>query len=362
MRIEPYDPLNLIEVTRNGSRDAFELLSGFYARTVGRVDFKAGVELIDADFATSQQQSIVFPDGYELNLLDIAGSPTEAHQDRYYLDARFWPRGAFQFQAHAALVKTHDARLIDFGNEPTTLDLRLGVAWEPAAGHWLRAAVGRNTPRQVPFTLAPSTTLGLRENLLPAFYELLTPTDLAEQVDSAIARWDAEWTSHLFTAVEYQHQRFDALPISSPDGQIVFNGDTARINRLSATADIWATGNIGIALAGAWTDGHRAVPGSDGLTYLPFLPEVTARASLKWTNERRIAAQLSANYIGAVRDSFAARLGGYTVVNAGLQWEPFDKAIELRLDLFNLLDTDFRTTANAPGPGRALSGSVLVRF
>jgi outer membrane receptor protein involved in Fe transport len=49
-------------------------------------------------------------------------------------------------------------------------------------------------------------------------------------------------------------------------------------------------------------------------------------------------------------------------VNAGLRWEPFDKAVELRLDLFNVLDTKFRTTDFANGPGRAFSGSLLVRF
>jgi tetratricopeptide (TPR) repeat protein len=354
-----FEPVTL---THGRIDEGFELLSGSYARTIGRVDLKAGAELIRGDFGYAQQENAVFPDGYVLYLSDTSSPPRESRQDRYYLDARFWPRGAFQFQAHAALVKTSDIRLIDLGDAATTLDLRFGAAWEPAEGHWLRVALGRNTPRQVPFTLAPSTTLGLRENLLPAFYELLTPTELPGQVDSVIGRWDAEWTSHVFTAVEYQHQRFGKFLIASPDGQFAINGDTARIHRVSATADIWATGNVGIALAGAWTDGHQAEPGDDGMTMLPFLPEITARASLVWTNQRRISARLAANYVGPVWGGFANRLPGYTIVNAGLQWEPFDKAVEVRLDLFNLLDAEFRTTDYAQGPGRAVSGSVMVRF
>jgi hypothetical protein len=330
---------------------------------LGRLDLKAGVELIDADFVVGQRSSIRFPDGYVLVLTDTLDPPRSAHQDRYYADARFWPRGAFQFQAHVALVKTRDMRLMDRFDDPTTVDFRLGAAWEPAAQHWLRLAVGRNTPRQVPFTLAPSTTLGLRENLLPAFYELLTPTELPGQVDGAIARWDAEWTPHLFTAVEYQHQRFGKFLIASPDGQFAVDGDTARIHRLSATADIWLNGNVGVALAGAWTQGERAEPSEDGRVNLPFLPEVTARGSLVWTNERRISARVTANYVGRAWGGNAdSRLDDYTIVNAAAPWEPFDKAIRLQLELFNLFDADFRTTEFAPGPGRALLGSVLVRF
>lgn len=355
------DP-GFVDIVRNRRRDTFKVLSGSYARTLGRLDLKAGAELMDAGFGTSQQQALEFPDGFVLEFFDVERPRLEASQERYYLDARYWPRGAFQFQAHAALVKTRDLRLLTFADDPTTLDLRFGAAWEPADGHWLRAAIGRNTPRLVPFTLAPSTTLGLRENLLPAFYELLTPTDLAGQVDSAMARWDAEWSPHLFTAVEYQHQRFGTFPISSPDGQIVFDGDHARIHRVAATADIWMTGNLGIALVGAWTGGHRAEPGVDGGTYLPFLPKITGRASLVWTDEQRIKARVTLNYVGPVQGIFATRLAGYALVNAGVQWEPFDKAVELRLDLFNLLNADYRTTEFAPGPGRAISGSVMVRF
>jgi outer membrane receptor protein involved in Fe transport len=103
-------------------------------------------------------------------------------------------------------------------------------------------------------------------------------------------------------------------------------------------------------------------PAPTGGTFLPFLPETTARAALKWTSERRVSAQLALNYVGPAWTSFAARLDGYTVVNAGLQWEPFDKAVEVKLDLFNLLDTRFRTSDIGVGPGRAVSGSVLVRF
>lgn len=91
--------------------------------------------------------------------------------------------------------------------------------------------------------------------------------------------------------------------------------------------------------------------------------EITARGSLVWTNERCISARLTANYVGPAWGGYPdSRLSGYTLVNAGLQWEPFDKAVEVRLDLFNLLEADFRTTEFSPGPGRAVSGSVLVRF
>lgn len=362
-RQRPLDPFPVTEIGRTRIDDTYTILSGFYARTFGRLDLKAGVELIESDFVVGQRSSVEFPDGYVIVLTDTLDPPRKAHQDRYYADLRFWPRGAFQFQAHVALVETRDMRLMDRFDDPSTIDIRLGAAWEPATGHWLRLTAGRNTPRQVPFTLAPSTTLGLRENLLPAFFELLTPTELPGQVDSAIARWDAEWTPHLFTAAEYQHQRFGELLIASPDGQFAVDGDTARLHRLSATANLWIRGNIGFALAGAWTEGERAEQSLDGRTHLPFLPELTARASLVWTSTRRISARLTANHVGSAWGSDAERrLPAYTVVNAGLQWEPFDKAVELRLDLFNLLDARIQTTEFARGPGRAVLGSVLVRF
>lgn len=367
IRSEPLQS-SIVDITRSHIRDSFELLSLAYARGIGRLDLKAGVELIRQKFHFGDSSAVEFDDGTQFEFNFIESPTTRAKQQRYYADARLAPRGNLQLQGHIAVVRDQDSRLTSqppFGSlvPDTNLDLRLGIAWEPGAGHWLRLALGRNTPRQVPFTIAPSTTLGLRENLFPAFFELLTPTELADQSDSLIARWDAEWSPHLFTAIEYQHQGIGGLPIASPDAQTAFFGEHSRIDRITASANIWATGNIGIRLSGALTRGRTANPRpQDGETFLPFLPGRTAQAGLTWTHASRISARLVANYIGPQRTIFGARLGDYVIANAAFRWEPLDKRLELRLDVFNLLATTFRTSDIGVGPGRAVSGSVLVRF
>jgi tetratricopeptide (TPR) repeat protein len=362
-RSTPQVPFPVTDVLSFDSRDRFTLLSAAYARGIGRVDLKAGVELVESSFRVDQSEDAVFDDGFVLPLDRRIGEPARAGQDQAYLDVRFWPRGAWQFQAHVAVVDGRDERLnaVTLG---TTIDARIGAAWEPASGHWLRLALGRNTPRQVPFTLAPSTTLGLRENLLPSFFELLTPTDLPGPVESVIARWDAEWSAHAFTALEYQHQRFGHFPISSPDGQLQIRADRARIDRLAGSFNLWATGNLGIAVNGALTRGRTDQPLPTTGNRLPFLPTRTGQVTLVWMMPApmRLSAQLTGNYIGPQYSFLGAQLHDYAIVNASLGWEPGDKRLELRAEVFNLFDSDFRVSDAAGGRGRGLSGSMLVRF
>src|SRR5262249_22017417 len=72
---------------------------------------------------------------------------------------------------------------------------KLGIAWAPSDGQWLRAGFMRESAGFGTPTLSPVGVVGLQSNQVPL--------GLNGYSDTFIARWDAEWTSHLFTSVDY---------------------------------------------------------------------------------------------------------------------------------------------------------------
>ncbi|WP_309083103.1 tetratricopeptide repeat protein [Chelativorans sp.] len=282
--------------------------------------------------------------------LSTAAADAELAFGRAYVDAiyEFTPT----FQAEAGIFVTALGDPID----KVRLEPRIGFAWAPIEGHWLRAAYQRQTESVNETTLSPVGVLGLQPNQLPL--------DIGGYTDTLAFRWDAEWTDRFFTSVDYQHQWARDIAIQPPDEITTVSYAKGRLDRVSATANLRLGFGLGAFATAALTDSEDLDPTSP--TYgsaLPFIPETAARLGLTWVHPSNIKVTLAATYVGErFGNEFGDVLDDYWTADAFLTWEPLDKRFALELAGYNLLDEDFQVASGVPGWGRTFTGSLKVRF
>jgi len=327
-----------------------------WAFGLGDVDIRAG-----ADFAglreTVDTRVTLTVNGAE------AGS-AEAHErsnrtfDRAYVDVRAQPASAIIVQARATRSEAAAGHRFDW---------QAGIAIEPTEGQWFRAAYVRETSFPTPFSLAPARVAGLVPNA--------APVPAGGRIESGIARWDAEWSAHFFTAVEYQLQDYQAVSFNRPDllmplcldagcviGPADYDFGAGRSARLSVTANLWLTGNWGVNATYARSSSSLKTPTGDGGA-IPFLPRDYARLGVTWTNPKRIKLSAGASYVGSRRSEvLTTRLGDYVSVDATAEWQSPDQRFQANIGITNAFDAGYRVTTGLPGWGRMLSASLTVRF
>lgn len=269
---------------------------------------------------------------------------------RAYIDALhdLAPGWKAEYGATASLSGAGD-------NGARRLDPRIGLAWEPVDGQWLRLGyLGESLEFTTP-SLAPSGVVGLQ----PA----QVPTEASGGVDTLAARWDAEWTPNVFSSVEYQHQEiedFYALVPSQNYGISVSEGES---DRLSATANLALSGGLGLSATAVrtWSENQGANPDTYG-DRMPFMPSWAGQVAATWVNENNLRVTIAGNYLGERIDGAGAMLDDVWTLDAGLTWEPFDKRYQLELSAYNLLDADFEISDGVPGWGPSFRGMFKARF
>ncbi|WP_042777734.1 FecR domain-containing protein [Sinorhizobium fredii] len=239
----------------------------------------------------------------------------------------------------------------DANNNNIRLEPKLGVAWAPAEGHWLRGAVQREGYNFDAATLAPVGIVGLQPN------QYLIGTE--GYADTLALRWDAEWNDWLFTAVDYQHQEIHNGSIDFAFLTTGFDFDKGRVDRVGLTANVALGHGLGLSATVARIESEDLSAGRSG--DLPFLPENAGQVALTWVSTANVKTTLAANYVGERTDS-TATLDDFWTLDAALQWEPFDKRFEVELAGFNLLDEEFEVRDGIPGWGPTVKGTVKVRF
>ncbi|WP_442580618.1 FecR domain-containing protein [Mesorhizobium sp. ASY16-5R] len=259
-------------------------------------------------------------------------------------------------KAEAGMFATYldGSGLNEFTPEP-----RIGIAWSPFEDHWLRAAYLRESSAINAATLAPIGVLGLQSNQVPL--------DVGGTAETFAARWDAEWNNYVFTSVDYQHQDLETLAIPVPLSLGQVSVGEGRIDRVSATMNLWLTHGFGAFASFAYIDSENRDSGGP----LPYVPDRTARIGLTWVNTSNLKVTVAGTYIGE-RLGQGAGLGdggfitrsmdGYWSADASLTWEPFDKRFQLELAAYNLFDEDFEVAPYTPGWGRVYTGSLKMRF
>ncbi|KAA9383632.1 FecR domain-containing protein [Neorhizobium galegae] len=235
------------------------------------------------------------------------------------------------------------------------LDPRVGIAWSPANGQWLRAGFIRSSVDLSTPTLSPIGIVGLQPNQIS--------TDPEGFTNTMALRWDAEWTPDFYTALEFQHQDVKNPQIGIPLSAIPFTTSKGRIDRGSLSGNLLLGHGFGLSSTVAYTASEDRDPAS--ATFggpLPFLPEWAGQVALTWVNDANVKATLAANYVGDRVDEVGIELDDYWTLDASLTWEPFDKRFELDLTAYNLLDEDIEVSAGTPGWGRSFRGTLKVRF
>ncbi|MDQ6434274.1 tetratricopeptide repeat protein [Mesorhizobium sp. LHD-90] len=243
------------------------------------------------------------------------------------------------------------------GKDVLRAEPRIGLAWTPAEGHWLRAGYMREATSFLnASTLAPVDLLGLQSNQIPLAVNGYS--------DTFMARWDAEWTNRFFTAVDYQHQELRNLAIDIPAAASTIDLSRGRIDRVSVTGNVWLGNGFGLFATAAYADSENLDSATSGLyETLPFIPEYGARVGLTYVNPANVKVTLAATYVGERAGNVDdLTLDDYWTADAFLTWEPFDKRFELQLAGYNLLNEDFMVAALKPGWGRTFTGSLKMRF
>lgn len=246
------------------------------------------------------------------------------------------------------------ARYIEGANDgDIRLEPKLGIAWAPAEGHWLRAAAMRDGLNFDVATLAPIGIVALQPNQLRFGVE--------GYADTLAFRWDAEWNSWLFTALDYQHQDVHDLSLDVPLSTISLDYAKVGLDRVAATANFALGHGFGLSVTAAHTEADVKENTGNQLDELLFVPENTGQVALTWVNTANVKATIAANYIGS-RPGGGVTLDDFWTLDASLQWEPFDKQIEIDLAAFNLLNEEFELRNGLPGWGPTFRGTVKVRF
>ncbi|HTV71780.1 MAG TPA: tetratricopeptide repeat protein [Rhizobiaceae bacterium] len=349
-------PLATTDLTVTSNQTSY-LAAANHIYGVGDLTLRYGIEVGAIDLTRVDNETITIFDPFDplAPVIDVDTTITTTDVSlilgRAYLDAVYEITPDLKIEA--ALFGTH---LADDGASITRAEPRAGVAWSPIDGHYLRAGFMRQTEAINGTTLAPIGVLGLQANQVPL--------GLGGYADSFMARWDAEWTSRLFTSVDFQHQDLTGLSIPIPASLSTIDIASGRLDRASATANVWLGGGFGAFGTLAWSDSKDTDPTSFGFGGpLPFVPELSARAGLTFVHPSNVKVTLAATYVGE-RDGSPGgdALDPYWTTDAFLTWEPFDKRFSLELAGYNLFDQDFLVAPNTPGWGRTFTGKFKVRF
>jgi tetratricopeptide (TPR) repeat protein len=269
---------------------------------------------------------------------------------RLYADA-FW-RPFDWLEAQAGIERS----TVEIEDRPDddAVSPRLGIGISPFEGQWLRAAYRQDVVQPIAFTLAPVTTVSLVPNALP--------TSLGADTKTLALRWDAEWSPHVFTSVEYQRQ--DATNLSLPLAYTFDSIDIekARIERLAATANLWLTYGIGVFGTIGTISSEVSSEEARGAD-VPFIAGKFARAGMTLVHPSRLRITLAGTFVGDITGDLAGReIDDYWTADAALSWETPDRRLLFGLSVLNMFDEYYELAPDVRGTGRTFEASLKARF
>lgn len=291
--------------------------------------------------------------------LTVLGPVSDIAREGWRLDfgvARAWADLTWDIGPALAVQAGALATRFNGGLDLSRVDPRIGLSWRPADRHWLRAAWIAETAGTGDTTLAPIGVVALQANRLAL--------DPGGRSESAILRWDAEWSDSLFTAVDVQRQRFTGISVPVPTGLDWIDVAEGRLDRIAATVNWKGPAGLGLFATLARSDSENRDPASPGFGgSLPFVPDRAAKLGVTWVHPANLRASLSANWIGPrVGDDRGQRVGGAWTVDLAAVWESPDQRFLAEIRAWNLLDEDFEVAPQVKGWGRTVEASLKIRF
>lgn len=245
------------------------------------------------------------------------------------------------------------------------LDPAVGAAWRIGRDHWLRAAYQQDQNLGlISGSLAPVATLGLAAPDAFGQASVFTQSAAGSRTADLSLRWDAQWTRHLFTFLQAEHQTFDNTTVNVDWFGGFVQLPRGERNALSAGGNVWFLERFGAfgTLTLQDTEAHVSGPGSD--PNMPLLPGYIARAGLTWVHPWQIRVSLSENFVGDRPSNLAPHddLDSYRTTDLTASWQPFEKHVLVSMALLNIFDDDYEVAAGFPAPGRTVLFGLDYRF
>lgn len=340
----------LVRRTVTGDLEERSLLAAFgHAVERGASTFRYGIEAgVTSEFSRSETADELL--GIPLSTAEVV-EKSDTDIGRAYFDMIYDVSDAFFIEG--ALFGSY----INGGDiDEKRLEPRLGLAFTPATGHWLRAGFLREGLQNGIPTLSPIGVAGLQSIQKPLTFE--------GYADTLIARWDAEWTPRFFTSLDYQHQELNGLSVGVPATVVPIALSEGRIDRASVTANILIADGLGAFASFAYAGSENEDSISPGFgDPLPYVPETAAQIGFTYVHPSNVRLTLATSHIGKrTGEPGAGVLDEYWTADVSLSWEPFDERFELDLQAYNLFDEEFEVSNDTPGYGRTFVGKLKVRF
>lgn len=240
----------------------------------------------------------------------------------------------------------------------SVFDPRLGLNWEPRAGHWLRLAHQRETGVLAPQdgSLAPVAAAGL------AITDLL-PLDVGRTVRDTQLRWDAEWSERLYTVVLAEHQDSDGYSRFFEFSSQGLTVAGARATQLVLGSNLWFAERFGAfgRYTRIWSENTA---GEDRGRDLPLLAEDSASVGLSWVHPRQIRVSGALSYAGKRWGDVANTRELDDLLTATLlaNWQPGRRHWSFTLSADNLFDERFELAPGLPSPGASISLAAEYRL
>ncbi|WP_245424317.1 FecR domain-containing protein [Sinorhizobium sp. BJ1] len=321
---------------------------------IGPLTVRYGAEAAHSQFWISQTATNLSSGGVE-DLSEFAG---ESNATRVYLDGMLEVSQDLQFQG-GAYVTRFDGETGIWG----PVDPRVGVAWSPIEGHWLRGYYRQDTQFLTNHTLSPVTTVGLAPLQLSLYS--------SGQTRTAAVRWDAEWSERFFTAVEYQHQRFNGLTLEPEDLMTTFITSDGEIERLNFSANYWVGDGLGVFGSLTLNETKDNTPFWNSDYRVPLVPDYVAQVGLTYVHPSRVAVTVAETFVGPRVGSqyydeddnpVAPELEAYKTTDAAISWKSASGHLEFGAQVLNLFDTEIDMAEGLPSPGRTIRATVRARF
>jgi len=368
---DPFDPENVAAAILTDYSETTNSTGWFgfgnYSVGLGPVELQVGGEYFSTranrEFSLDLTTVIVDPPSIDTDTLPDS-ERIRLGQYRAYGDLRFKPSDRFVVQGQIALT----GRELNGAGDDSDVDLSIGAGFAPVEGQWLRAAYVRASNIALPFSMAPTAVAGLRQGDAPV------PT--GTRSEAIIARWEAEWSAHLFTAIEWQHQTFAALSFDKANfvepfaiafdtldfGLAAYDAGRAKLDRISGSASVWLTGNVGLRGTYAFTD-SQVKEGQGAGEPIPFAAKHSARGQITWTQPGGVKINAGVSYLGPRRiDLFGARDKSAWLGDVQLTLESRDQSVQFNAGLFNLFDEAVQLMPGVTNFGRTFAASLDFRF
>ena len=321
---------------------------------IGPLTLRYGMEAAESDFHISTTATNLTTGVIE-DLGDVDGGSSAT---RAYIDGYLELSDRLQVQAGAFRSRFD-------GDSPRwgPVDYRVGIAFAPNDSHWLRAYYRQDTQFASNYTLSPVTTVGLAPMELPLFR--------GGQTQTTAVRWDAEWNERFFTAVEYQHQRFNGLTLTPEDFMASFLTDTGKIDRLQISANYWVGDGLGAFGSFTWNTSKDTTTGWDPSFDVPLVPDYVAQVGFTYVHPARWTATIAQSFVGPRLGSHyyeedgtpgGQTLDSYWTTDAALTWKSESGHLEAGLSVLNIFDNDIDMADRLPAPGRTFLATMKARF